>query len=450
MCECPGVAAREVSPRLGLPGASTGTEPVHGVELRCATLSGTCRSHRRSPAHREWPQPRCPGTGRAPRFLLLPRCSVPPAPPAPPRGGADGQRPAVGRSVGFTGSQHCYIRTGRAPAPAALRRATRPVLPHPPLPATKAVPLPGAGGAGPVPPRGRGPPAESSPGTSPPRGWGRHCSPGGLTGVLRPGTGSISTDGTSTGVSRCPPAGFVPTAPAGARRAGRRPGVPEVPAAAQGHSGASCPGPAPSRGSRRVSGGTRPAAPPAAAALRDARAGARSATHRDWRTNRNWRPRRPAHRRASLRPRSPRRSQRRPRPAPGPTYPSAPSGPAGRSAPPAKRRCSGALRAPGRGWGPTALPSGGDGGLVLGAQGAGGMKGLGRGMTGWGLAGEPGGVSGDPRDRKETPENDRRLGTGRRPQGLAEDSWGQAGNPRADSRCWGQTGDVMGRQTSQG
>ncbi|XP_038003983.1 differentially expressed in FDCP 8 homolog isoform X2 [Motacilla alba alba] len=92
-------------------------------------------------------------------FPLLPRCSVPPTPPAPPGGGADGQRPAVGRSVGFTGSQHCYIRTGRAPAPAALRRAAlsraaRPVLPHPPLPATEAVPLPGAGGTGPVSPPG--------------------------------------------------------------------------------------------------------------------------------------------------------------------------------------------------------------------------------------------------------------------------------------------------------
>lgn len=57
---------------------------------------------------------------------------------------------------------------------------------------------------------------------------------------------------------------------------------------------------------------------------------------------------------------------------------------------------------------------------MLGAQGAGGMRGLGRGMTGWGLAGDPRGVS----------------ETGRRPQRMIED-WGQAGDPKGWQRTLG-------------
>lgn len=45
-------------------------------------------------------------------------------------------------------------------------------------------------------------------------------------------------------------------------------------------------------------------------------------------------------------------------------------------------------------------------------------------------------MAGDPRDRKETPEGDRRLS-------------GQAGDLGADPRCWGQAGDATGRQKSQ-
>lgn len=75
------------------------------------------------------------------------------------------------------------------------------------------------------------------------------------------------------------------------------------------------------------------------------------------------------HRWATLRPRSPHRSRRRLRPAPGPTCQSALSGPAGRSAPPARRRCSGALRAARHAWGPDQRPRGWAGGSRVGARG---------------------------------------------------------------------------------
>lgn len=150
--------------------------------------------------HRDRAGPQSPPVSRpsaAPVPAGHPRSGRPRGVPSPPsssrspRGSAHGQRPAMGRSVGFTGSQHCYIRPGRAPAP-----AVRPV---------PSCPTAAPGGRPAFPP---GPPAGGSPGRAPPRGWGRLCPPGGLTGVLRPGTGSIGTGGSGTGVSRCPPAGL--------------------------------------------------------------------------------------------------------------------------------------------------------------------------------------------------------------------------------------------------
>lgn len=68
-------------------------------------------------------------------------------PPPRSRGDGDGQSRGGGGSVGFTGTQLCYMRTGRAPAPATLRRA------GPPLPADGTAPAPAprwaAGSTGP-------------------------------------------------------------------------------------------------------------------------------------------------------------------------------------------------------------------------------------------------------------------------------------------------------------
>lgn len=65
--------------------------PVRGsaqpAGWNCAALPGMRRSHRRSPAHREWPRPLCPGTGRAspshcsrgvrcPQLLPLPQAAA--------------------------------------------------------------------------------------------------------------------------------------------------------------------------------------------------------------------------------------------------------------------------------------------------------------------------------------------------------------------------------------
>lgn len=136
-----------------------------------------------------------------------------------------------------------------------------------------------------------------------------------------------------------------------------------------------------------------------------------------------------AHRWATLRPRSPRRSRRRPRPAPGPTCRSARSGPVGRSEPPAKRRCSGALRAvaalgthreaPGTGWGQRGWAP------RVGAQGAG--RGLGRDNDQLEGRQETLGQAGDPGTGRELGQRQGMPGTGKDPRDR-QGPWGQAGD----------------------